>query len=187
MPEGGETGLSTSRNRLCWGKRKLPLQLLDPVLWLRVGRVPTVMLPLRVLLEDSEHPHKRVWIVSRSLQKLGGIEVSLILLAAIETLGEEGVDNAPNALGKDPRNGPQVNRARYLACSYRRPLLRELGEQPTERWQRQARVLDKLYAPTRYPDALGDELPADVFGPEDAEVALEAATALLNWARQELG
>jgi HEPN domain-containing protein len=48
-------------------------------------------------------------------------------------------------------------------------------------------VLDKLYAPTRYPDALGDELPADVFGPEDAEVALEAATALLNWARQELG
>jgi HEPN domain-containing protein len=66
-------------------------------------------------------------------------------------------------------------------------LLRELGEQPTERWQRQARVLDKLYAPTRYPDALGDELPADVFGPEDAEVALEAATALLNWARQELG
>jgi HEPN domain-containing protein len=66
-------------------------------------------------------------------------------------------------------------------------LLRELGEQPIERWQRQARVLDKLYAPTRYPDALGDELPADVFGPEDAELALEAATALLNWARQELG
>jgi HEPN domain-containing protein len=48
-------------------------------------------------------------------------------------------------------------------------------------------VLDKLYAPTRYPDALGDELPADVFGPEDAERALEAASALLAWAEVELG
>ncbi|MEI7665863.1 MAG: HEPN domain-containing protein [Synechococcaceae cyanobacterium ELA263] len=66
-------------------------------------------------------------------------------------------------------------------------LLRELGEESAQRWQRQARALDKLYAPTRYPDALGDELPADVFGPEDVEVALEAATALLAWAREVLG
>jgi HEPN domain-containing protein len=65
-------------------------------------------------------------------------------------------------------------------------LLRELGEDPAQRWQRPARLLDKLYAPTRYPDALGDELPADVFGPEDAAAALEAASALLNWARQAL-
>ena len=41
------------------------------------------------------------------------------------------------------------------------------------RWQRQARVLDKLYAPTCYTDALGDNLSADVFGPEDAERALD--------------
>ncbi|MCS5692111.1 HEPN domain-containing protein [Cyanobium sp. FGCU-6] len=40
-------------------------------------------------------------------------------------------------------------------------LLRELAPEPAERWQCQARVLDKLYAPTRYPDALGDELPAE--------------------------
>ena len=66
-------------------------------------------------------------------------------------------------------------------------LLRELGEEPAQRWQQQARVLDKLYAPTRYPDALGDELPSDVFGPEDAERALEAATQLLAWATEELG
>ena len=65
-------------------------------------------------------------------------------------------------------------------------LLRELGEDPAQRWQRPARLLDKLYAPTRYPDALGDELPADVFGPEDAAAALEAATSLLNWAREAL-
>lgn len=66
-------------------------------------------------------------------------------------------------------------------------LLRELGEKPAQRWQQQARVLDKLYAPTRYPDALGDELPSEVFGPEDAERALEAATQLLAWATEELG
>ncbi|MFM7548743.1 MAG: HEPN domain-containing protein [Cyanobacteriota bacterium] len=65
-------------------------------------------------------------------------------------------------------------------------LLRELGAEPAERWQRQARLLDKLYAPTRYPDALGDELPAAVFGPEDAAAALEAANALLSWAGQAL-
>ena len=66
-------------------------------------------------------------------------------------------------------------------------LLRELGEEPAQLWQQQARVLDKLYAPTRYPDALGDELPSEVFGPEDAERALEAATQLLAWATEELG
>lgn len=65
-------------------------------------------------------------------------------------------------------------------------LLRELGGDLAQRWQRQARVLDKLYAPTRYPDALGDELPADVFGPEDGEAALKAASELLCWAREEL-
>ena len=40
---------------------------------------------------------------------------------------------------------------------------------------------DKLYAPTRHPDALGDEAPMDVFGPEDAQAALEAAEPLLGW------
>ncbi len=51
-------------------------------------------------------------------------------------------------------------------------LLRELGEDPAQRWQRPARLLDKLYAPTRYPDALGDELPSAVFGPEDAALPM---------------
>lgn len=47
-------------------------------------------------------------------------------------------------------------------------------------------LLDKLYAPTRFPDAIGDELTADMFGPEDAAAALEAATALLDWAGGQL-
>jgi HEPN domain-containing protein len=61
-------------------------------------------------------------------------------------------------------------------------LLRELDGELAQRWQRQARLHDKLYAPTRYPDALGDELPADVFGPEDGAAALDAAGELLHWA-----
>lgn len=65
-------------------------------------------------------------------------------------------------------------------------MLRELGPEALERWQLQARALDKLYAPTRYPDALGDEAPMDVFGPEDAETALKAAEPLLVWAAVSL-
>ena len=65
-------------------------------------------------------------------------------------------------------------------------LLQELDQAHAQRWQRQARVLDKLYAPTRYPDALGDELPADVFGPEDGASALQAAEELLDWASDQL-
>ena len=65
-------------------------------------------------------------------------------------------------------------------------LLQELDQAHAQRWQRQARVLDKLYAPTRYPDALGDELPADVFGPEDGASALRAAEELLDWASDQL-
>lgn len=51
---------------------------------------------------------------------------------------------------------------------------------------KKARLLDKLYAPTRYPDALGDEVPADVFGPEDSESALQAASELLDWVANKL-
>ncbi|WP_398325600.1 HEPN domain-containing protein [Vulcanococcus sp.] len=47
--------------------------------------------------------------------------------------------------------------------------LRELSSEASLQWASQARTLDKLYAPTRYPDALGDAASMDVFGPEDAE------------------
>jgi HEPN domain-containing protein len=64
--------------------------------------------------------------------------------------------------------------------------LRELGGDAPQQWAAQARALDKLYAPTRYPDALGDAAPMDVFGPEDAERAMQAAKAFLDWAATEL-
>lgn len=65
-------------------------------------------------------------------------------------------------------------------------LLRELGGDAPQRWVLQARALDKLYAPTRYPDALGDAAPMDVFGPEDAAAAITAATTLVRWAARQL-
>jgi HEPN domain-containing protein len=65
-------------------------------------------------------------------------------------------------------------------------LLRELGGEVPQQWAAQARALDKLYAPTRYPDALGDVAPMDVFGPEDAERAMQAAKAFLDWAASVL-
>jgi HEPN domain-containing protein len=65
-------------------------------------------------------------------------------------------------------------------------LLRELGGAAPQRWAPQARALDKLYAPTRYPDALGDVAPMDVFGPEDAAAAMESARQLVTWASTEL-
>ena len=65
-------------------------------------------------------------------------------------------------------------------------LLRALGGEAPQQWAAQARTLDKLYAPTRYPDALGDVAPMDVFGPEDAAEAMHAATAFLDWAAATL-
>ncbi|MBM5817003.1 MAG: hypothetical protein FJ083_10640 [Cyanobacteria bacterium K_Offshore_surface_m2_239] len=44
----------------------------------------------------------------------------------------------------------------------------------------------RSHSPNRYPDALGDELPADVFGPEDGAAALEAASELFAWAWAQL-
>jgi len=65
-------------------------------------------------------------------------------------------------------------------------LLRELGADELENWGTEARALDKLYAPTRYPDALGDAAPMDVFGPEDAAAAIATATRLLQWSGSRL-
>ena len=64
--------------------------------------------------------------------------------------------------------------------------MRELGGEASAQWAAHARALDKLYAPTRYRDALGDAAPMDVFGPEDAEQAMRAAKALVDWAGTQL-
>lgn len=49
------------------------------------------------------------------------------------------------------------------------------------------RVLDRHYLPTRYPDALPDATPYDVFGMEDAADAISRAERILQAVRASLG
>lgn len=43
-----------------------------------------------------------------------------------------------------------------------------------------ARRLDQCYVPTRYPNGLPELTPAEVFGPEDARGAMEAARRVIS-------
>jgi HEPN domain-containing protein len=129
-------------------------------------------------LESARH-RARLWIrqaeddlrAARLLQEAGQSAQACFLS---QQVGEKAIKALLAAEDRDLRSHSLI------------ALLRMLDEDLAVRWQRQARVLDKLYAPTRYPDALGDELPADVFGPEDGAAALQAAGELLDWAAHQL-
>ena len=43
-----------------------------------------------------------------------------------------------------------------------------------------ARILDRFYIPTRYPDGLPDIIPSEAFGKEDADTAIGIATDILG-------
>ncbi len=43
-----------------------------------------------------------------------------------------------------------------------------------------ARILDRFYIPTRYPDGLPDIIPSEAFGKEDADTAIGIATGILG-------
>jgi HEPN domain-containing protein len=49
-----------------------------------------------------------------------------------------------------------------------------------------ARLLDKLYIPTRYPNGLPDLTPSEVYGAPDSEAAIAAAQRVIDLARQVL-
>jgi HEPN domain-containing protein len=53
-------------------------------------------------------------------------------------------------------------------------------------WRATALALDKLYLPTRYPDALGELVPAEAYTSEEAEQAPEQAAALPEAVRATL-
>jgi HEPN domain-containing protein len=53
-------------------------------------------------------------------------------------------------------------------------------------WRATALALDKLYLPTRYPDALGELVPAEAYTSEEAEQAPEQAAALPERVRATL-
>ena len=44
----------------------------------------------------------------------------------------------------------------------------------------QAKRLDKLYIPTRYPNGLPDSIPAEIYTPDDAREAIRSARELLD-------
>lgn len=58
--------------------------------------------------------------------------------------------------------------------------LAERIEIPEQIW-RAARVLDRFYLPTRYPNAWDQGAPKDYFGREDAEHAVACAEAVLRF------
>jgi HEPN domain-containing protein len=54
---------------------------------------------------------------------------------------------------------------------------------PRDQWLINAAFLDKYYIPTRYPNGLPDLTPAQSYGPEDAKMALERVSFLLEQTR----
>ncbi len=68
-------------------------------------------------------------------------------------------------------------------------LLKQLSEYievPTEVFEA-ARMLDKLYIPTRYPDVWGEGTPMDYYTEADCREALTQAWRLLKWVEETWG
>lgn len=59
--------------------------------------------------------------------------------------------------------------------------LREAGVTISREVRAAAVGLDRYYATTRYPDAMGDADPTESFFETDAQAALSAATSVLEW------
>lgn len=49
-----------------------------------------------------------------------------------------------------------------------------------------AKKLDKLYIPTRYPNGFPSGAPMDYFSQEDAEIAIKSSQKILNWVENRL-
>ena len=57
--------------------------------------------------------------------------------------------------------------------------LREIDATIDDALERDASALDLFYLASRFPDAIGDEDPGDVIGPEDAAIAVGRATRIV--------
>jgi HEPN domain-containing protein len=49
-----------------------------------------------------------------------------------------------------------------------------------------AKLLDKLYIPTRYPNALPHGIPHDYFTKKEAEQAIEASQRIYEWCKSKV-
>lgn len=50
----------------------------------------------------------------------------------------------------------------------------------------EAKLLDRLYIPTRYPNGLPQGIPHDYFTSQDAEQALKAAVRIYEWCKSKI-
>jgi HEPN domain-containing protein len=55
-----------------------------------------------------------------------------------------------------------------------------------ENLRRGARILDRMYVPTRYPNGFDQGIPADYFQKEDADEAILESDAILEFARPRI-
>ncbi|MCX5885332.1 MAG: HEPN domain-containing protein [Proteobacteria bacterium] len=65
-------------------------------------------------------------------------------------------------------------------------LLENLPFEDRLAWLDDARFLDKLYIPTRYPNGLPQGIPHDYFTKSDAEQAIEAAWRIYEWCKSKI-
>jgi HEPN domain-containing protein len=65
-------------------------------------------------------------------------------------------------------------------------LLENLPDKDSQMYIEDAKVLDKLYIPTRYPNGLPQGIPHDYFTKGDAEHAIEAASRIHEWCKSKI-
>jgi len=65
-------------------------------------------------------------------------------------------------------------------------LLENLPYEDRSLWIEDAKLLDKLYIPTRYPNGLPQGIPHDYFTKKEAEQAVEAASRIYEWCKSKI-
>jgi len=65
--------------------------------------------------------------------------------------------------------------------------LPETVKNPSETLVNYARILDKYYIPTRYPNGFDSGAPTDFYTSEEAQNAIQQAEAILEFCRHQIG
>ena len=65
-------------------------------------------------------------------------------------------------------------------------LLEALPLDDASKFSEEAKFLDKLYIPTRYPNGLPEGIPHDYFTKKEAEEAVKAASKIYEWCKNKI-
>jgi len=65
-------------------------------------------------------------------------------------------------------------------------LLENLPYEDSSLWLEDAKLLDKLYIPTRYPNGLPQGIPHDYFTRKEAQQAVDAALRIYGWCKNKV-